>query len=366
MSPNPNQGDFRTLMAAVLFADLVGYSRKSVADQFAAKNSFRELLQRVLAPLGADSRIVLDTGDGAAVAFLEDPEHALYVALELREELEVRGRDGLLAPGDLRLGMNLGPVRRMVDLNGQPNLVGEGMNTAERVMSFAAPGETTASRAFCDAISCLRESYLHLFEPLGHRTDKHGREHEVFRVKGTQFALEEARSSAGLEVRGVVVEIPAPVPANPEVATVRAGRGLPWAVAALALAAVGTLVAWLAGERQPPAASPPVAPAVATTTLTPAKPASPLAGAMPERTAIVPPAVPLPTQAQPAEAQPVATPKQAVDALPAPPPSRRERPVPHEVASAGDAKRCGALTQRAALGEVLSLKEQEELRRTCR
>lgn len=361
MSPNPNQGDVRTLMAAVLFADLVGYSRKSVADQFAAKNSFRELLQRVLAPLGAESRIVLDTGDGAAVAFLEDPEHALYVALELREELEIRGRDNHLAPGDLRLGINLGPMKRMVDLNGQPNLVGEGMNTAERVMSFAAPGETTASRAFCDAISCLRESYLNLFEPLGHRTDKHGREHEVFRVKGTPFALEEARSSAGLEVRGVVVEIPAPVPENPEVATGRTGRGFPWAVAALALAAVGTLVAWLAGEGSPPSAPKPAAPAVATTTLTPAKPESPPAGGTPERAAVVPPSAPMPAESQPAE-----NPKQAVDALHAPPPSRRERPVQREAASAGDAKQCGALTQRAALGEALSLKEQEELRRTCR
>jgi len=348
-------------MAAVLFADLVGYSRKPVADQFAAKSSFRELLQRVLAPLGAESRIVLDTGDGAAVAFLEDPEHALYVALELREELEARGRDNRLAPGDLRLGVNLGPVRRMVDLNGQPNLVGEGMNTAERVMSFAAPGETTASRAFCDAISCLRESYRHLFEPLGHRTDKHGREHEVFRVKGTQVALEEARSSAGLEVRGVVVEIPAPVPENPEVATGRAGRGVPWAAVALALAAVGVLVAWLAGERPSPAASTPAAPAAATTALDPARPAFPLAGATPEGTASVPPADSLP-----AEARPVAAAKGSVEALPAPPPSRRERPVPHEAAPTGDAKRCGALTQRAALGEVLSPKEQEELRRTCR
>ncbi len=64
--------------------------------------------------------------------------------------------------------MNLGPVRRMVDLNGHSNLVGEGMNTAERVMSFASPGEITASRAYCDAISCLRESYRRLFESARH------------------------------------------------------------------------------------------------------------------------------------------------------------------------------------------------------
>ncbi|NJD87920.1 MAG: hypothetical protein FIB05_07895 [Betaproteobacteria bacterium] len=348
-------------MAAVLFADLVGYSRKPVADQFAAKNSFRELLQGVLAPLAADSRIVLDTGDGAAVAFLEDPEHALYVALELREDLAVREQGGRLAPSDLRLGLNLGPVRRMVDLNGQPNLVGEGMNTAERVMSFAAPGETTVSRAFCDAISCLRESYRHLFEPLGHRTDKHGREHEVFRVNGTPLALEEARSSVGIGVRGVVIEIPVPVQAGPDVPPVRKGTGRMWAVAVLVVALVGTMVAWFAGERRPPEASRPLAPAAATLTLSPAKPASAAVAPTPDKATVAPPVEPQPVEVP---ANPI--PKQAVDAEPAPAPSRRERPVQHEAAPTGDPKRCGALTQRAALGEALSPREQEELRRTCR
>ena len=49
-------------------------------------------------------------------------------------------------------------------------------------MSFADPGGTTASRSFQEAVYYLDASFQTLFEPLGMRTDKHGREHEVFRL----------------------------------------------------------------------------------------------------------------------------------------------------------------------------------------
>ena len=197
MTPIENSNEGRTLMTAVLFADLVGYSRKSVTDQMTAKEAFRDFLQGVLASLAPGSRVVMDTGDGAAVAFLADPEHALFFAMCLRRNVKAAAGQGRLRPEDLRLGINLGPVRWVVDVNGRPNLVGEGMNSAERVMSFAAPGETTVSRSFRDAVSCLHDSYKQLFEPMGQRADKHGRQHEVFRLAASLLALQAAAASLG-------------------------------------------------------------------------------------------------------------------------------------------------------------------------
>lgn len=366
MSPNPPQGDPRTLMAAVLFADLVGYSRKPVADQFAAKGSFHELLQGVLAPLDPDSRMVLDTGDGAAIAFLADPEHALYVALELQARLASAAAGGLLKCADLRLGMNLGPVRRMVDLNGHSNLVGEGMNTAERVMSFASPGQITASRAYCDAISCLRESYRRLFESLGMRADKHGREHEVFRVVATNTTLEEARSSVGTGAGGSGLEVPdhaqKGLPSTP--AAVGVGR---WGLARVAVVAVivavalgVTALAWLAGGKDRPGTA---RPAASPATLPEAKPLPP-EPVVPAAKDVAGPAVASPL----AEPPPASRAERAADPAPAalPPPPRIDKPVQRERGGSGDSARCAALTQRAALGQALGPKDQEELRKSCR
>ena len=47
-------------------------------------------------------RIILDTGDGAAVTFMGDPEDALFAALAVRN---------MAAEVSVRLGVNLGPVR---------------------------------------------------------------------------------------------------------------------------------------------------------------------------------------------------------------------------------------------------------------
>jgi outer membrane protein OmpA-like peptidoglycan-associated protein len=63
--------DRQTRMAAVVFADLVGFSKKSVPDQLAAKEALTSVLQRLVSPYPRESRVVLDTGDGAALGPLK-------------------------------------------------------------------------------------------------------------------------------------------------------------------------------------------------------------------------------------------------------------------------------------------------------
>jgi class 3 adenylate cyclase len=99
-----------------------------------------------------------------------------------RRPLAVRNMssDGL----PVRLGVNLGPVRLVKDLNGQMNIIGDGINVAQRVMSFADPGQLLVSRSFYEVVSCLSRDYMNLFRHEGSRTDKHVREHEVYSVVG--------------------------------------------------------------------------------------------------------------------------------------------------------------------------------------
>ena len=83
------------------------------------------------------------------------------------------------------MGVNLGPVRLVKDLNGQVNIIGDGINVAQRVMSFARPGQLLVSRSFYEVVSCLSRDYASLFRHEGARTDKHVRDHEVYSVGGT-------------------------------------------------------------------------------------------------------------------------------------------------------------------------------------
>jgi class 3 adenylate cyclase len=165
----------RTLVCSVLFLDIVEYSKKPVSDQLQLKHEFNRLLAKALEQVPARDRIILDTGDGAAVTFMGDPEDALFASMAVRDGA------GALA---VRLGVNLGPVRLVKDLNGQMNIIGDGINVAQRVMSFAHPGQLLVSRSFYEVVSCLSRDYANLFHHEGARTDKHVREHDVYSVVG--------------------------------------------------------------------------------------------------------------------------------------------------------------------------------------
>jgi class 3 adenylate cyclase len=169
----------RTFIGTVVFLDIVGYSRTTVTQQVELKTAFNAVLAEALHHVGAAERVVLDTGDGAAVCFLGDPEDALFAANTMAQAAaRAPGPAGL----SLRIGVNLGPVKVVKDINGNPNILGDGINDAQRVMSFAEPNQILVSRSFFEVVSRLSQEYAQLFQFAGVRKDKHIREHEVYVV----------------------------------------------------------------------------------------------------------------------------------------------------------------------------------------
>jgi class 3 adenylate cyclase len=164
----------RTLVCSVLFIDIADYSRQDVGEQVRLKQRFNAVLGSALGHVEADERVVVDTGDGAAVTFRGDPERALYVALEVF--------DANVGDLPMRMGINLGPVSLMRDINGGDNVIGDGINVAQRVMSFAERGELLVSRSFFEVMSRLSGDYASMFKDEGVRLDKHKRAHDVYSV----------------------------------------------------------------------------------------------------------------------------------------------------------------------------------------
>ncbi|MEO8384245.1 MAG: TonB family protein [Betaproteobacteria bacterium] len=176
----------RTLVLSVVAIDLVGFSRESVADQVALKSNFNEVLLRAITNIATADRIVLDTGDGVAIGFLGDPEDALYVAMYMHFNIN-RDRPAI------RIGVNLGPVKLATGAGGHPNIIGDGINVAERIMTFAEPGQLAASRPFFEVMSRMSGQYKSLFQHVGVRTDNQVRDHDVYLINksGSTFHLAE-------------------------------------------------------------------------------------------------------------------------------------------------------------------------------
>jgi class 3 adenylate cyclase len=294
------QASNRTFICSVVFIDIVGYSKKAVSEQIRLKERLNALLTEALANVAVNDRIILDTGDGAALSFLGDPEDALFVSLALRDAIAA-DPPGAPSP-QLRIGINLGPVKLVRDINGQPNIIGDGINVAQRVMGFCQPGQVLVSRSYYEVVSCLSEDYGKLFHYEGSRTDKHVREHEVYAVQATGEALQR-----------VAAAVPKKRPATGAAAVFdrlarTAGfvaesiRSRPPLGTALAVIAILAIAVGIRAGREP-APPPPAAPAAA-----------------PDRVATVPAQPPAPkTAARPAPAEkPAPPPRRAAEEKPAP------------------------------------------------
>jgi serine/threonine protein kinase len=166
----------KNVMGTIMFLDLVAYSTFSVDQQVAIKTLFNELIHQAIRSVEESSRILLDTGDGAAICFLGDPEEALRASLLLRDLLQQRYREKL----SMRVGLHMGPVRMLMDINNRVNVVGDGINVAQRIMDFSQANQITVSRAYYDVISRISDGAQAMFEFLGTRLDKHQRSYDLY------------------------------------------------------------------------------------------------------------------------------------------------------------------------------------------
>lgn len=99
-------------------------------------------------------------------------------------------------PMPLRIGINFGPVQLSTDVHGKPCVVGDAINIAQRVMSFADPGQIMVSRSYYDVILPLSHKYKEMFYYLGKRADKHIRYHDVYGLGSSNQSVPMGQATA--------------------------------------------------------------------------------------------------------------------------------------------------------------------------
>jgi len=119
-------------LAAILAADVVGYSALMQRAEEATYAEFERLKHEVIEPglSRHDGRLIKTTGDGALAEFAS-PSAAVRCAVEIQESIG-SGQSSL----KLRIGVNLGEV--IVGTDG--DLFGDGINIAVRLEGVADPG----------------------------------------------------------------------------------------------------------------------------------------------------------------------------------------------------------------------------------
>ena len=154
-------------LAAILVADVVGYSRLAGADEERTLARLRALRSDLIDPAIAahHGRIVKRTGDGAIIEFRSVVD-AVRCAIEVQNGLIERNFG--LPPErriEFRVGIHLGDVVEESD----GDLMGDGVNIAARLEGIAQPGEVCLSE---DAYRQVREKLKYGFVNLGQKTLK--------------------------------------------------------------------------------------------------------------------------------------------------------------------------------------------------
>lgn len=172
----------KTSICSIVFLDIIDYSKKPVSEQIEDKTFFNSLINEAIQNIPPNDRVILDTGDGAAITLMGAPEEALFLALSVRDGILERNKTHA-QPILVRIGINLGSIRVMKDLNDRPNIIGDGINVAQRIMSFAGENQILVSRSYYEVTSRLTKEITNMFTYSGIKQDKHVREHEVYIIK---------------------------------------------------------------------------------------------------------------------------------------------------------------------------------------
>jgi adenylate cyclase len=191
-------------LAAILAADVAGYSRLMGADEEGTHARLKAHIRELVEPKIVEhrGRIVKNTGDGLLAEFgsvvdtvrcaVEMQRGMAYREPEVPDERRIR----------FRIGINLGDVIADGD-----DIFGDGVNVAARLEALAEPGGICVSRVVRDQV---RDRLEYTFEDLGEQPVKNiARPVRVYRVRD---------NATPIERRLPVTPQPLPLPDKPSIA----------------------------------------------------------------------------------------------------------------------------------------------------
>jgi len=173
-------------LAAILAADVAGYSRLMGADEEGTLAALKGLRRELADPKIKEhrGRIVKTTGDGLLVEFASVVD-AVRCAVEVQQEMAERN---VGVPDErriqFRIGINLGDI-----IKDGRDIYGDGVNVAARLEALAEPGGICVNRVVRDQV---RDKLDFAFEDAGEQRVKNiARPLRVYHVRSGRVAGEE-------------------------------------------------------------------------------------------------------------------------------------------------------------------------------
>lgn len=152
-------------LAAIIVADVVGYSRLTTLDEEGTIRRFNARMDEIIRPAieGNDGRFVKHTGDGFIAEF-HSVAAAFRCASAIQEQFEDRNakakeREEKNNPLQLRIGLDIGDI-----IVKQGDVFGNGVNIASRLESMAAAGGICVSQRAREHLGQFEVQFVDLGE----------------------------------------------------------------------------------------------------------------------------------------------------------------------------------------------------------
>jgi adenylate cyclase len=174
-------------LAAILAADVAGYSRLMGADEEGTHERLKAHLGELVNPKITEhrGRVVKNTGDGFLAEFPSVVD-AVRCAVEVQKGMAER--NGAISPEEqieFRIGINLGDV-----IAEEHDIFGDGVNVAARLEALAEPGGICVSGIVHDQI---RDKLSYQFEDRGEQSVKNiARPVRAYRVRDSALPADQA------------------------------------------------------------------------------------------------------------------------------------------------------------------------------
>jgi hypothetical protein len=180
------------IYASFFFVDIVGLSKQSIptADQIQKIKVLNKCISECSAydSVPDSSKIVLPTGDGMAIGYLQYPSLPLKLAIELTEKLRLHNRGKQDEERiEIRVGLHHGPVFIVKDIRGNSNVWGQGIIIARRVMDFGKSGHILLSEKIAKDLRELSAEYKRIIKPLEVFYTKHDEEIMIYSAYDKNF-----------------------------------------------------------------------------------------------------------------------------------------------------------------------------------
>lgn len=142
------QGRLPRKLAAILYADVVGYSRLTGVDEDSTHRLLSDYLDLIARIVESHRGRVMHYAGDAVLAMFEAAVDALSCATKIQEDLKRRNQElPETRQVHFRIGVNIGDV-----IEDRGDIYGDGVNVAARLESLADPGGICISSIVHDAI----------------------------------------------------------------------------------------------------------------------------------------------------------------------------------------------------------------------